>query len=778
MDHRCGQVAKKVVETVMDTAVTAVNNVVDVIPQWVKDAYEKAKEIFSRATNTIRNWCETAWSTTKRLVSSAATWLSGVASGVASQFRSLVSKAIDAGWRLVGRALRSIKHHVSTAWQRLKRACETVAGHLASVWNYFKQHLAPLVVKARDYSSAAWQQLKQICGTVAQHLASVWNYFKRHLAPLVVKARHYSSAAWQQLRQICENVAQHLTSVWKYLKQHLASLVAKARHYLSQMKQRFLQMLSGTWTSMRVFVAAWTPQWLKNFGTYCAEKIFEQFNWIRSQAGWLADFCAEKALQAFAWSRRQASWLAMKASEALAWTREMAAWLTSWLFFRSRALADIERFKKWGNSEVTGAGLSSSQLFDGEHNSQGISQQRLRHRSALQAVWQAGWMAWHLGWDPSLQLNLDGSSSEEAQYRQERAHRDYLQDHQRRTRTWTLGMAMASLVLGIAMACISFHTAGLSLVFFVQAFNAFLACASLLILLMQERVQQNTSLSEERRQQILDNLSLLQGILGMAGALTLVFDFRAGFAAGQVAGGIAAGAAQAVAVLRMSRMTGLVRAVMRLLGQATSSMSAIMRILHLPSLLRTVDRVLAVFGLNGARLAQLGMTSWTKIWVVILDLMNSFFSLMRSFMNLMQQQQQQEDQDLNEQEKEKESKQDNRGQASYEVTKTCEQCQMGNGEKFEWIEKASDLNAAVEEAEDSVSDSGKSNQRPRRSQASHQRLAYTPREGSAVEVWVEDGQLRSSRDLTESEQLLFGKIGEAKTEEDPRLAVGGLLMPY
>ena len=89
--------------------------------------------------------------------------------------------------------------------------------------------------------------------------------------------------------------------------------------------------------------------------------------------------------------------------------------------------------------------------------------------------------------------------------------------------------------------------------------------------------------------------------------------------------------AQGVAASRLSSMAGAVRAAMRMSGQAVGMAS---RLLRLPALLRTMDRALQMLGLNGARIAQLGMTSETRVMAVLLESFAIFANLGSSLSNL------------------------------------------------------------------------------------------------------------------------------------------------
>ncbi|CAE7210060.1 secA [Symbiodinium sp. CCMP2592] len=420
----------------------------------------------------------------------------------------------------------------------------------------------------------------------------------------------------------------------------------------------------------------------------------------------------------------------------------------------------------WGNSEVVST-RHQMLLFDAEQNAQGISDQRMRRRSGLQAVWQSGWMAWHFGWDPSLQLNLNTGLSEVGQSRQDRANQDFLQDHQESMKKWSYGLAVLGLTVGILGLLVTFVTAGMgTFIFVTQAVNVVTAAGSLVLMHLQELAQEDSTLTEEERREKQDMLSLCQGILGMVGLATFAFDFFKGFAASQVAGGLAAGAAQAVGMQRLTRIAGLVRAAMRLGGQG-------LRVLQLPALLRTADRVLAAFGLNGARLAQLGMTSRTRVRVVILELVNGVAIGLRSFLNTMQHREQSGAQERDDQKKQHEStagasvSEETTAGASEETTQTEESCEMTDGSKWEWIDQSSDLNAVVETSEEASEESQlAASRRPaKRSQASHERLRYAPSGAQPVDVWFEGTERQTSRDLTESEEELLKNV---KSEEDLR----------
>lgn len=73
-------------------------------------------------------------------------------------------------------------------------------------------------------------------------------------------------------------------------------------------------------------------------------------------------------------------------------------------------------------------------------------------------------------------------------------------------------------------------------------------------------------------------------------------------------------------------------------------------------------------------------------------------------------------------------------------------------------QEEADFNAEVQELEQSA------HQAPaKRSQVSKNYLVYTPPSGEEVQLWIEHGELRSSRNLNEEEKNMFGGI---KTEKE------------
>ena len=359
---------------------------------------------------------------------------------------------------------------------------------------------------------------------VSQAFGAAWRWIKEQLHSI----KMYVERAWNRLKEAAARFVGHCIAfiqrhIPKWLQQAVVDFVSSACARVMAHLSAVATRVAHAWSRFKAFIAEHSPQWMK--------EIF--------------DF-AKFAVSLFTHTLY------------VVWTNTIG-WMLDCIFVRSRALADIARFAKWGNSEVVST-RNQMLLFDAELNAQGISDQRMRRRSALQAVWQAGWMAWHFGWDPSLELNLNTGLSEVAQYRQERANQDFLQDHQRSVKKWSRGLAVLGLTLGIVGLLVTMMTAGMgTFIFVAQAINVITAAGSLAIMHLQELAQEDSTLTEEARQETQDRLSLWQGILGVVGLATLAFDFFNG-AASQVAGGLGAGAAQAVGMLR-TRTAGLVRAV-------------------------------------------------------------------------------------------------------------------------------------------------------------------------------------------------------------------------
>lgn len=338
-----------------------------------------------------------------------------------------------------------------------------------------------------------------------------------------------------------------------------------------------------------------------------------------------------------------------------------------------------------------------------------------------------------------MRLNLDSDLPEHLQMRQQRANEEYLQQHQQQSKRWAMRFAVLGLVLGLVFAVMTPFMYGIGLVFALQLFNLGLTLASLRIMQLQEHMNQDTTRTEEERQLAQDRLSLFQGILALAGFATCYFDVtRLGM--GSSALGVVAFAAQATTALRLSRMGGLVRAAMRLAAAMPSSL----RILQLPSFFRTVDRVLAVFGANGARLSQLGMTTWTRIWTVVLDVLTSAVGLFRSLLNLFQSQSEQNSAQRDNEKKEKQSE----GVASNEVTQERTAFYTKDRAKNELIRETSDLNSQVQEVEEFEQSNQlpKGRPPPKRSQAVRLRFKYTPQGGEPVEIWFEGNERRTAFD--------------------------------
>ena len=87
---------------------------------------------------------------------------------------------------------------------------------------------------------------------------------------------------------------------------------------------------------------------------------------------------------------------------------------------------------------------------------------------------------------------------------------------------------------------------------------------------------------------------------------------------------------------------------------------------------------------------------------------------------------------------------------------------MDSGDQWELITESADVNSDVTQMNGSK-DKSNSNGKSKRAQSSHAFLRYSPSNGSPVDLWFENGTLKSSRELTDEEKNLFGKV---KTQED------------
>lgn len=514
----------------------------------------------------------------------------------------------------------------------LERTYETVKETVRGVWSFFTSIVKKVV-----------QVVKRVVETVVEKVVEV--------TPQWVKDAYESAKS--TFSAAARTIARWLSNAAETVAGAVSTAASWVSHSLSKVGSVFAKAVSAAW------------RWLAN--TFNSISSLE---FVPSEETQIWSIFKEAARGTF----KGSVWVLGKVKACFCWAWSQITW-------RMRGKADIERFARWGNSEVTGQGLQALLLFDAEVNPNGISQERVRRRSALQAAWQAGWMSWYFGWDPSLQMNLDARASEDAQHRQDRANQEYMQERQERSKRWSVWMAAGSLILSVAfLVGTAYFTGGaMSLLFLAQCISVVVAIASLWILHLQEELRNDTTLSEEERESAQDNLSFWQGILGLVGIATLFFDFRVlNASTSQTAAGLAAGAAQVVGA-QMTRMSGIVRSIMRFFGQGTRAFAPLMRVLQLPALLRAVDKVLGAFGVNGARLAQMGMTTKTRMWAVMLEILNSMFTLFRSFFNLMQNQEEKQ------QTREKDNKQERPSSCSNETTQIKESCEFDSA-KYVWIE--------------------------------------------------------------------------------------------
>ena len=119
-------------------------------------------------------------------------------------------------------------------------------------------------------------------------------------------------------------------------------------------------------------------------------------------------------------------------------------------------------------------------------------------------------------------------------------------------------------------------------------------------------------------------------------------------------------------------------------------------------------------------------------------------------------------------------------QGSFEQTKEVRSCSEGGGE-YRWVQESGDLNAewaeeaeVGETAETELEANQNSARSKKRAQETHSYMIYTPANGSPVKLWIENGELKSSRALTDEEKSKFGGI---KTEQEPLGKVRSCFMP-
>ena len=79
-------------------------------------------------------------------------------------------------------------------------------------------------------------------------------------------------------------------------------------------------------------------------------------------------------------------------------------------------------------------------------------------------------------------------------------------------------------------------------------------------------------------------------------------------------------------------------------------------------------------------------------------------------------------------------------------------------------QEEADFNAEVQERKQSAGEEGarKRSAPAKRSQYSKNSMVYTPVGGEEVELWIENNELKSSRNLNEEEKHMFGEIKSEK----------------
>ena len=199
-------------------------------------------------------------------------------------------------------------------------------------------------------------------------------------------------------------------------------------------------------------------------------------------------------------------WTALGLSRLWAMATAAASFLCpTWLWLQViyvwRAKADIDRFEQWGNTEAFEGHTFNFGLLDlGQHQS-GISELMMRRRHALQQVAQTGLFGWFF--NPSVRLGLDTGLRQADQARQDRAHQEYLRDHQETQESWLFYFGLIGLVVGAAFLVASVFTHGIfsSLIFFLELLELVLGAAQLMIQRQLQQTRNDFTLTDEERQQ-------------------------------------------------------------------------------------------------------------------------------------------------------------------------------------------------------------------------------------------------------------------------------------
>lgn len=331
------------------------------------------------------------------------------------------------------------------------------------------------------------------------------------------------------------------------------------------------------------------------------------------------------------------------------------------LIYHWRGRADIRRFAAWGNSEAYN-GANPFLLVDLESNPGGISEQRFQRRAALQSVWQSGCLQWWL--DPALQLNLDtsrGANSLDAnrganeQHRQQRAHQEYLRDRHEHVARWSWRFAVVATIFTALIVAtsvlVALYSGGVAAVLsfkILVEFVGLLANTAMLgVQWMMQRIERDSSLTQEQKQDWQSKLTIVQSVLLVACLLLAPVEYMA-------AGAVGAAVKSPAIVMRFQNLMRKVTQLFRFSPR---------------SLLLQVDRLLGAFGINGAAVSQFGLNSWSKFWAFVIEsgmTLITLKSMLTQFLSLSQSRTQQQNRE--DRQEQREETQDGSAQQSTKTT--------------------------------------------------------------------------------------------------------------
>ena len=544
------------------------------------------------------------------------------------------------------RAYETVKETVETVVQVVETVWEAVTGFFSWLWNKFKQVVRTVV---RTVSRVVQTVVEKVVEVTPQWVQDAYESAKEafsragqavsdFVASGVSMVRRGVSNAFNFARNAISRAAGRvqgaLAKVWKWVVKKFNDL----KQWLTTALESLADGLADLWSK---HAPEWLKQALAKVRTWTSDAVSALGRGLKGVAGWLSAQLA-KLLNS---ERLQFVWNCLKqfGKDCLTSIQKLFMKFIGLFTYRFRAQADIERFARWGSSEVTNFNFF---LLDAVQNENGISRQQMRRRSALQAASQTGLMGWILDWDPSVRLNLETHQSEGVQQRQDRANREFLQEYQESSRDWSQGVAGLTFLFSSFMAVGALFTAELGRAL-LRLMQAMLAGAGLLTTHMQDQLQSDTTLTEQERQDMQDLFDkLCRQVIHLISTnvahIRGVFSHRK-FALLLVIYGTRPCPQDELALLQsVLGVLGLVLArfelqLVSLSAVGTAQLSEVVgmasRVLRMPSLLRTTDRALAIVGLNGARSVQLGMTSEARSVAVLLESFTIFTNVVNAASN-------------------------------------------------------------------------------------------------------------------------------------------------